>query len=198
MFSKINLRTLGIAVVLAAIMFVIVARFDTSGGEDATIPVGSAPAVVEIGGSPSGQPSGPPASGAASPENHDDHDDGTDDGSSLIVKPTSAPDAQEAATAFAAAWLNTAGRTAEIWRKGIADRVTEDLNAQLAQADPDSVPAAAKTGQATVTTTGSLVTAQAPIVTYEVKPKPVGTLTLTMVKQGNRWLVSEIDWEREQ
>ncbi len=135
----------------------------------------------------------PAVAASAPPTGHDGGDDGTGDGVPL-VQPTTAPDAAEAATAFTAAWLNTANRSAATWRAGILDRVTDDLAAELADADPDTVPAAAKTGPVTLTKQGGLLGADAPIVTNEPDPQPVGTLKLTLLQRGGHWLISEIDW----
>ncbi len=122
-------------------------------------------------------------------------DDGADDPAPVLVQPTSAPDAREVATAFTAAWLNTANRNAQTWRDGILPSVTSDLAVELAEADPASVPAGAKTTDVTVTRQGSLVGARAPIVTADAQRRPLGTLTLTLLRFGNAWRISEIDWE---
>ena len=141
-----------------------------------------------------GVPIGPESSAPASPV-EEEHDDSTADGSPLLVQPTKEPDAKEAATAFAAAWLNTSSRNADTWRAGLTDRITPVLAEELALADPKSVPAGCRTGEVVLSKQGSLVDAEAPVVTNEAKPKPVGTLILTLLQDGGRWVVSEIDWE---
>ncbi len=143
---------------------------------------------------------GPAASSApadphnAATETGDHAEDGTDDGAPT-VQVTTDPAVQEAAAAFVAAWLNTANRSPQMWRNGLFDQVTPDLAAYLAEADPASVPAGTKAAAVTVTKQGSLMGAEVKVVTTEPTPQQAGTLTLTLVQRGGRWLTSEFDWE---
>lgn len=180
------LRTISVVVGLLAAAILVFSHF-TPKTRSNTVAVGAAPTSTSPGESGSAEPE---------PTVSVDHagDDGADDGSPILVQPTREPDAKEAATAFAAAWCNTYGRTAEAWRAGLLDKVTDDLAAGLVAADPKSVPAAAKAAAVTVTRQGSILDATAAIVTAEPKPRPIGTLILTMLETDGRWLVSEIDW----
>lgn len=195
-------RVLAVSVGVAA-LFVLVLRFGP-GQPTTSVPtrVDGGAAVttdVAVGGPPSGPgqqatPGRSAASSSTAPHD-DEHGDGTDDTAPVLVQPTSNPPVQEAATQFTAAWLNTYGQTAESWRASLTERVTDDLAADLAAADPGTVPAGAKTGPVDVTVQGSLYGADAPIVTNDAARKPLGTLHLTLVQRAGAWLVSEIDWE---
>ena len=121
-------------------------------------------------------------------------DDGTDDTGPVLVQPTSRPDVQRAAADFVAAWLNTYGQSAQSWRQSLLPRVTAGLAADLADADPASVPAAATTGQVTVNQQESLVTADATVLRDDTKRAKLGVLSLTLLNEHGTWLVSQIDW----
>lgn len=133
------------------------------------------------------------------PEESHDHagDDGSEDAPPVMVQPTRQPDVQESATQFAAAWLNAYGQSAQQWRDGLTPRMTADLVELMKNADPQSVPAGAKVGTVTATVQGSLMGADAQVVTDEAKPKTVGILRLTLLENDGRWLVTEIDWEAQ-
>jgi hypothetical protein len=199
---KFTPRQLLLAAALVAIVaaFVLASRFggDTAGvptttdtgyvtGQDVPFTSGSAAAQQ---GSPSSPTSAAPAT--------DGHDHADDDGEAeeppLLVQPTAAPDVAEAATQFAAAWLNIYNRDAPQWRAELADKTTADMALALADADPASVPADTKAGKATATVQGDLRGATVPVLTGDGK-KQLGTLTLTFVNDRGRWLVSEIDWQ---
>lgn len=112
-------------------------------------------------------------------------------------QPTTNPEVKEAAIQFTAAWLNFYGQNAELWRKELYPRVTPDLAEDLAYADPNTTPAGGRVvdEDVTVTVEGSLLNADAPIISG-VTRKQMGVLHLTLVPAGGgRWLVSEIDWE---
>jgi hypothetical protein len=112
------------------------------------------------------------------------------------VDPTYSPATQEAAAQFAAVWLNKSGKTAAQWRAGLTELVTKAEAADLAYADPDSVPVGAKVGEPIpVAADGDLWRAGVPVVTVAAAPKPVGVLSLALVRSGGRWLVAEIDWQ---
>jgi hypothetical protein len=139
--------------------------------------------------SPSSPAAAPHTSSSAAGDN-----DGADDTAPVLVQPTSRPDVQQAAAEFTAAWLNTFGQSPEAWRQGLLPRVTAELAAELAGADPGSVPAGALAGKATVTQQESLVTADVDVLRDDTKHAKIGVLTLTMLKQHGTWMVSQIDW----
>jgi hypothetical protein len=102
-------------------------------------------------------------------------------------------DPAEAALAFAASWLNTLGKTPQQWRASLTGRLTPALAAQLADADPATVPVGRAAGPVQVTSGGDqLVLAAVPVVS--TAGAPIDTPTLTPTWASHRWLVSEIDW----
>lgn len=149
----------------------------------------SATAVAGRAGTPAAASS---STGRSAPA---DDDDGVGGDPAPALVPTDQPDVKEAATQFAAAWLNAHGQDENTWRTNLNGRITEELAAALADADPDTVPAGARAGTVTVTAQGSLLGADAPIVTADAKRTPLGTLHLTLVQRNHTWLVSEIDWD---
>jgi hypothetical protein len=98
--------------------------------------------------------------------------------------------AREAASAFAAAWLNTINGPDQ-WRAGLHPRVTAELWALLADADLETVPVGRVGTPITVTRTGDVLDATIPVVSSQ--GAPVGVLTLTL--QADSLLVGDIDWE---
>lgn len=150
----------------------------------------SAPAAPPIASPTPNRPAVPSARSTA-----DSHgEDGTDDELG-VVEPTNRPDAREAAAAFTAAWLNTYGRTAPVWLASIKPRVTADLAAELAYADPTTIPAGGKVGAVTVNTDSSLLTADVIVLAAAGPAETLGTLNLTLQPARGAWLVSDIDWE---
>jgi hypothetical protein len=185
---KLRLRTLVLIVVL-----VVAAGFVVANRLGGTSTGGTATAVTDST-SPSG-PAAEPEAGHTADDGHDHAgDDGTEDEPPVMVKPTEQPDVEEAAAQFAAAWLNAFGQSPQQWRDGLKPRMTDDLAVEMAEADPQSVPAAAKVGAVTATVQGSLNGADVKVVSDAAKPEEVGTLSLTLLDRGGRWLVSEIDW----
>jgi hypothetical protein len=98
------------------------------------------------------------------------------------------PNVRAVATAFAAAWLRRE-LAAATWHAGIAALATKSLAQSLEGVDPSRVPATRTTGEARLSLRTDLV-AEATI------PVDTGTLVLTLRKEGNRWLVDGVDWER--
>jgi hypothetical protein len=98
-------------------------------------------------------------------------------------------EAVDKALGFAAAWVDTAGKSSNAWFQTLQPYMTEDAAELMRGVDPASVPATAITGEAE--TDGS-----------EVRiPMDTGTLILPMIEGDNDWaeegwLVSAVDWER--
>jgi hypothetical protein len=142
--------------------------------------------------SSSTSPAGKPAS--SKPATNDGDDGADDDTAPVLVQPTTQADVKQAATEFVAAWLNTYGQTPQAWRQALLPRVTADLGTDLADADPGSVPAAAKAGPVTITSQGVLATADAVVLRDDATHTKLGVLHLTVVDEHGTHLISEIDW----
>lgn len=95
---------------------------------------------------------------------------------------------QAVATSFATDWLRHTGVTAAGWRAALATLSTDRLDRELADADPQTVPADRITGPIALTDHA------ASFVVAEV-PTDAGTLTLSLLATGGRWQVDAIDWE---
>lgn len=191
-------QTMIVLLVAAAAVVLLVTRFTSR--EPSGVPIRVTTDTTDAAAaSPTSEPAATaPSSAAATAESPEpvatgDAEDGTDD--APAIRPTTSPAAQEAATAFAAAWLNTYGRTPQTWRASITPRVTPDLAADLADADPGSVPAGGRVGPVNVNVDGSLLTADVDVVAAAGNPETLGALHLTLVTTRGAWLVSEIDWE---
>lgn len=92
------------------------------------------------------------------------------------------------ATTFATDWLRHTGVTAAGWRAALAALSTDRLDRELADADPQTVPADRITGPVALTDhAASFVVADV--------PTDAGTLTLSLLATGGRWQVDAIDWE---
>jgi hypothetical protein len=192
-------------ILIAAGVFVALLLFNRAGHSGAGSGAGDRPAAAASTTTDDGDvpitTSSLPATSSSSPaaprsSATGDGDDGTDDTGPVLVQPTARPDVQRAAVEFVAAWLNTYGQSAESWREGLLPRVTAGLAADLADADPASVPAAAITGQVTVHQQESLVTADATVLSNDTKRTKLGIVSLTMLNEHGTWLVSQIDWTR--
>ncbi|HEX6873718.1 MAG TPA: hypothetical protein VF163_21675 [Micromonosporaceae bacterium] len=93
-----------------------------------------------------------------------------------------------AAKAFTTAWLRR-DLDAEAWLAGLSDHATESLLDTLAGVDPSGVPATRMLAQPSVIRRTSLFA--------EVSVRiDTGTLRLALIKEGNRWLVNGVDWDR--
>lgn len=187
-------------IVVAALALILTSRFSGGGGDPAAAPASSSSGTsISIGGDPvavdAGQPSTQPSTTATDAPGDDD---GVASDPPGLVVPTTAPDVEEAAEAFAAAWLNTFNKKPEAWRAALLPRVTADLAEDLSYADPDKVPHGGKAAQAKVTVDGALHNADIPVAAAAGKPDTLGTLHLTLVDTDGTWLVSAIDWEDAQ
>ncbi len=100
---------------------------------------------------------------------------------------TAAPEA--VAYAFASAWVDHEGVSAEKWHDGIVPNATEDLADELDGVDPAGIPADRVVGRPELVPVGDGITDA--VVTTDS-----GTLTLRMVAPDGRWLVDGIDWKR--
>jgi hypothetical protein len=113
------------------------------------------------------------------------------DDAEVVATPTAYPDdaqVKTAASRFAAAWLRRS-LSAQAWHSGLAKLSTKSLAASLEGVDPSGVPATRKTGDPTVTLRTELF-AQIAV------PMDTGTLRLTLLKQGDEWLVDGVDWDQ--
>ncbi len=196
---QITPRRILLAVLVLGLAVLVLANWGGGAPVGQPISTQTAPA-AEPAGSSAPAPADPSAAGpaASTAADDDEHDDGVASDPPSTVTPTRAPEVQEAATAFAASWLNTFDRSAEQWRSGLLPRVTVDLADELTHAEPGLVPRGGKAGQATVTVDGALHNADVPVVAAAGAPEEFGVLTLTLVRDGDTWLVSEIDWEEAQ
>jgi hypothetical protein len=108
-----------------------------------------------------------------------------------LQPPSTSPGAatpQTVATRFAKAWLRHTGVTAAAWRSSLTALSTDRLDGELADADPQTVPADRITGSIALTDhVASFVEADV--------PTDGGTLTLSLLATGGRWQVDAIDWE---
>jgi hypothetical protein len=196
---KFNPRLVALGVVGLVAGVVLITDLTGHSGGGSTPPAGSVYAVPHGAASiddPSSDPgpaatSSPAAPASATTNNNDD--DGIGDAPATAT-PTTDPAATEAVTAFAAAWLNTYGRTDDQWRTGIVERVTADLAADLHDADPSTVPAGGRVGQVKMRLDGQLTVADVQVVTAGGPKQTLGTLHLSVVNRGG-WKISEIDWE---
>jgi hypothetical protein len=203
---KISHPRIVVPVAVAAAGVVLILRFAPHGAPAGTathVDAGSVAAVASASTGPAATlppsrgPSGTPTSnpGARTSATVPDND-GADNTAPVLVQPTTQADVQETATAFTAAWLNTYHVDPAVWRADLLNRVTPDLAEDLADADPATVPAGAKTGKVTVTRQEDLYGATAPIVAADGTNTPLGTLELTVVQRNGVWLISAIDWEK--
>ena len=106
------------------------------------------------------------------------------------VAPLTSPGAakpQKVATEFATAWLHHTGVTAKDWLASLTPYVTDRLAGQLADADPQTVPASRITGSIAITSHA------ADWVEIAV-PMDGGTLDLSLRATGGRWAVDTVDW----
>jgi hypothetical protein len=139
----------------------------------------------------------PAATATVSPEPTAARDDGAVPATGTPAADTR-PQVDEAATHFAAAWINTYPQSAAQWREKLLELVTDEQAALLAKADPDKVPDQAQFVGDHVESAplgeGGLWEAAVPLLTGPAG-KPAGTLTLTLMDVDDRWLVHEIDWQ---
>ena len=94
---------------------------------------------------------------------------------------------EQVAYAFAAAWADHEGVSAEEWHDRLVPNATKNLSDELDGTDPADVPASRVEGRPELVPVGEgLVDA---IVTVDS-----GKLTLRLVAPEGRWLVDGIDW----
>lgn len=116
-----------------------------------------------------------------------------DDGSVAVpspVAPLTSPGAatpQTVATEFTTAWLHHTGESAKDWLASLTPFVTDRLAGQLADADPQTVPASRITGTLAVTPHA------ADWVEIAV-PVDGGNLDLSLRATGGQWAVDTVDW----
>jgi hypothetical protein len=103
------------------------------------------------------------------------------------TRPGAAPP-QTVATRFAIGWLRHDGVSAATWRASLTVLSTDRLDGELADADPQTVPADRITGPVTFTDhAASFVEADV--------PTDAGTLVLSLLATQGTWQVDAIDWE---
>jgi hypothetical protein len=106
----------------------------------------------------------------------------------VVISPGTAPPDRVAA-AFAAAWLDHRGVTAQQWLARLKPHATPHLVDELTGVDPAGVPAERATGPVDLVPRGErLIDAAIPV--------DSGTLRLRLVATDGRWYVDGIDWDR--
>ncbi len=96
---------------------------------------------------------------------------------------------QQTADRFVGAWRARPGTTPEQWQAGLSPLITPALAEQLVGADPADVPAGQVAGDTRVEPHSETV--------VEVRvPFDTGRLRLELVAPDGRWLVDAIDWEQ--
>ncbi|GAA2613950.1 hypothetical protein GCM10010399_51060 [Dactylosporangium fulvum] len=116
-------------------------------------------------------------------------DDSVDDEPGSVAPSLSkdAPDATTVATRFANAWLRKPGQSGDQWRAGLKPHASAELMTELAETDPNDVPASAITGPVAMENFGQDVTARF--------PADGGTIVLELQIVNGRWQVTGLDWE---
>ncbi|MFB9183004.1 hypothetical protein ACFFX1_33125 [Dactylosporangium sucinum] len=115
-------------------------------------------------------------------------------GDDSVVEPSAAPslskgaaDANTVAARFANAWLRKTGLTGEQWRAGLKADASTELMAELAETDPDDVPASTITGPVALENFGADTRARF--------PADGGTIVLGLQVINGRWQITSLDWE---
>lgn len=161
----------GVALVIAVLVLAVVGIGRLfSGGEPGRAPLGATSPAPALSVNPDDEDSvispAPPPSPTTSPG-------------------TAQPEA--VAYAFAAAWADHEGVSAEAWHDRLRPNATKNLADELDGTDPADVPASRVEGRPELVPVGEgLVDA---IVTVDS-----GKLTLRLVSPEGRWLVDGIDW----
>jgi hypothetical protein len=107
---------------------------------------------------------------------------------SVSVSPGAATP-ESVARAFAMAWLNHRGVSAERWHADLRPHCTSSLAGKLAGVDPAIVPADRLTGD-------PVLIPQADGLVDVTIAVDSGKLRLRLVAPAGRWLVDGVDWER--
>jgi hypothetical protein len=113
------------------------------------------------------------------------------DDAEVAPSPTSFPDdtsVKDAASSFIASWLRR-DRSPIAWHAALVPLSTTTLADSLKGVDPIGVPATRTTGPPTVLRRTDAF-AQVSIAV------DTGTVTLDLLKQGGKWLVDGVDWDR--
>lgn len=116
-----------------------------------------------------------------------------DDGEAVAPSVTASAvrsEAEEAADAFAAAWLNHRDIDAASWLANLRPHCTDALAKRLAGVDPATVPADHVLGTPEATPQSDALVE----VTITVN---TGLLRLNVIAVDRRWLVDSVDWERQ-
>lgn len=93
------------------------------------------------------------------------------------------------AYAFASSWADHEGVSAKQWHSRLLPHVTNSLSAKLAKTDPEVIPASRVTGEPVLTPLGEQL--------VEVRVRTdAGELRLNLVAPNGRWLVDSVDWHR--
>lgn len=162
---------LGIAIVIAAIVLAVVGIGRLFSDGEATTPTGYSNGAPTISVDPSDYDSvlssDPPPTPKTFPGG---------------AKP------EAVAYAFASAWVDHDGISAERWLSRLQPNATRDLVEQLRNVDPAGVPASRVIGRPTLATVNpTLVNASVAM--------DSGKLTLRLVAPEGKWLADGIDWE---
>ncbi len=204
--KKKNIRNILFAVIGVGIAALLLSdrlssHHPSTGGGVATRPGGTVVVVQSTTSSDTPTAASSPAAGTSSPAAAPatgDGDDGVGSEPPTSAQPTSDPAVRDAVEGFTAAWLNTYKRTDKQWRDALLPLVTEDIAADLADADPASVPHAGRVGGVKLSVDGQLVVADVQVITTAAPDATLGALHLSVVHRGNDWLISEIDWAAQQ
>ncbi|WP_018585719.1 hypothetical protein [Salinispora arenicola] len=100
------------------------------------------------------------------------------------------PTPEQITERFVVAWRGQPGMTAQRWLAGLRPLATPALAEQLTGVDPVGVPSGQVVGAA-------VVTARSETVVEARVPFDTGRLRLELVAPDGRWLVDAVDWERE-
>ncbi|MCI4063129.1 hypothetical protein MRQ36_11275 [Micromonospora sp. R77] len=175
LFTRVLRSRLGIAVVIAVLVFgVIGAARLVAGPTDPTSGLSNRPAEPISTVDPEAGDDGVLASAApASPKTRPGE-----------LTP------EQTADRFTTAWLGGPGSSGDEWQARLRPLSTSALTEKLTGADPESVPARRVTGAVTLRPrTDAFVEALIPL--------DNGRLRLELVAPDGRWLVDAVDWERQ-
>lgn len=105
-----------------------------------------------------------------------------------VVSPgTAGPEA--VAYAFASAWADHRNVSAKAWHDRLLPHMSKTLSAELAEVDPQAIPAERVTGEPVLTPLGEQL--------VEVRvATDAGELRLGLAAPDGRWLVDTVDWRR--
>ncbi|SBT52545.1 hypothetical protein GA0070621_4458 [Micromonospora narathiwatensis] len=175
LFTRVLRSRLGIALVIAALVFgVIGAARLVSGPVDPTAGLSNRPREPISTVDPEAGDDGVLANSAAPTPK---------------TRPGELPP-EQAAARFTTAWLTGPGSSADKWQAHLQPLATPALIEKLTGADPESVPARRVTGEVALRPrTETFVEALIPL--------DNGQLRLELVAPDGHWLVDAVDWERQ-